>query len=57
MPCKWTRPKKAAKAPKAAEAKGDAPEAKGDTPKGKGKGKGKKPAVAAEQLRRGKEAK
>jgi hypothetical protein len=34
MPVKWTRPKKAAKAPEAAEAKGDKP-----APKGKGKGK------------------
>lgn len=42
MPVKWTRPKKAAVAPKAAKPK-DA-EAKGDTPKGKGKGKGKKEA-------------
>ena len=37
MPSKWTKPKKAAEAPKAAKPKNA--EAKGDAPKGKGTGK------------------
>ncbi len=42
MPVKWTKPKKAAEAPKAVEPK-DA-KGKGDAPAPKGKGKGKKEA-------------
>ena len=57
MPCKLTTPKRAeARRPDTGAPKAEKPktaEVKGDTPKGKGK----KPAVAAEQLRRGKEAK